>query len=86
VATAPLPDAGPRRILRFDAQARHAALDAARLERGLPWKQVAAELPGFAAGMLRNLVTGPAIGVPRVMTITHWLNCPAASFVRGYDR
>jgi hypothetical protein len=80
-----LPDVGPERILRFDTKSLHAALDDARRERGLTWRQVAGELPGFKEGMLTNLATGPAIGFPRVMRITQWLGGPAAKFVRGYD-
>src|SRR5262249_28626527 len=80
-----LPDIGPERILRFDTKAMHAALDEVRRERGLTWRQVASELPGFKEGMLTNLSTGPAIGFPRVMRITQWLDRPAAEFMRGYD-
>jgi len=80
-----LPDVGPQRILRFDTKGLHAALDEARRERGLTWRQVAAELPGFKEGMLTSLATGPAIGFPRVMRITQWLGQPAALFMRGYD-
>ncbi len=36
-----LPDVGPQRILRFDTKGMHAALDEARRERGLTWRQVA---------------------------------------------
>src|SRR5262245_20075404 len=42
-----LPDVGPERILRFDTKAIHAALDETRRVRGLTWRQVAGELPGF---------------------------------------
>jgi hypothetical protein len=80
-----LPDIGAERILRFDAKGLHSALDEARRERGITWRQVASELPGFKDGMLMNLETGPAIGFPRVMRITQWLGRPAAVFVRGYD-
>jgi hypothetical protein len=80
-----LPDVGSERILRFDTKAIHAALDEARRERGLTWRQVAGELPGFREGMLTNLATGPAIGFPRVMRIMQWLGRPAAQFMRGYD-
>lgn len=81
-----LPDAGPGRILRFDTRAMHAALDAERTKRGMKWKQVADELPGFTESMLTNLAKGPLIGFPRVMMITQWLRRPAASFVRAHDR
>jgi hypothetical protein len=85
IAAEALPDVGAQRILRFDTKAIHAALDDERRARGLAWRQVAAELPGFKEGMLTNLATGPAIGFPRVMRITQWLGRPAAEFVRGYD-
>src|SRR4051812_40436978 len=71
------PDVGPQRILRFDTKRLHSALDEARRERGLTWRQVAGELPGFKEGMLTNLATGPAIGFPRVTRITQWLGRPA---------
>jgi hypothetical protein len=60
----------------------HAALEARRRERRLTWKQVAGELPGFTESMLVNLASGLLIGFPRVMFITQWLDCPAASFAR----
>lgn len=78
----PLPESGPGRVLRFDTQALHAALNAQRQARGLSWAQVAAELPGFTTSMLTNLATGPLIGFPRVMLLTQWLGQPAAHFVR----
>jgi hypothetical protein len=79
-----LPIAGPARILRFDTRAIHAALNAERVKRGMTWRQVAHELPGFTESMLTNLATGPLIGFPRVMLITQWLCLPAASFVHDY--
>ncbi len=79
-----LPDPGPSRILRFDTRSLHAALDAERIGRGLTWKQVAEELPGFTQGMLTNLAGGPLIGFPRVMLITQWLHRPAVDFVRAH--
>jgi hypothetical protein len=81
-----LPDPGPSHILRFDTRALHAALNAERRKRGLTWKAVAGELPGFTDSMLINLATGPLIGFPRVMTLTQWLGRPAASFVRDHPR
>jgi len=85
-ASESLPDPGPTRILRFDTRAMHAALDAERLKRGMKWKQVASELPGFTESMLTNLAEGPLIGFPRVMMIPQWLGRPAASFVRDRSR
>jgi transcriptional regulator with XRE-family HTH domain len=77
-----LPVVGPHRILRFDTRAMYAALNAERTRKGMTWRQVAGELPGFTASMLANLATGPLIGFPLVMMITRWLCLPAASFVR----
>lgn len=77
-----LPAGGPGRILRFDTVSMHAALGAERVRRAMTWKQVAMELPGFTESMLTNLATGPLIGFPRVMMIPHWLDLPAARFVR----
>jgi hypothetical protein len=81
-----LPDSGPGRILRFDTRAIYAALNAERLNRGMKWKEVADELPGFSESMLTNLATGPLIGFPRVMMIFQWLGRSAASFVRIHNR
>ena len=81
-ASEQLPDNGPGRILRFDTRAMYEALNAQRVERGLTWKQVAKELPGFRDSMLTNLASGPLIGFPRVMLLTQWLGRAAASFVR----
>lgn len=85
-ASETLPEPGPSRILRFDTRAMHGALEAERARRGMTWKQVAAELPGFTEGTLRNLASGPLIGFPRVMMITQWLGLPAARFVRDHGR
>jgi hypothetical protein len=81
-----LPEAGLDQILRFDTRAIHDALQQERLRRGMTWRQVADELPGFTASMLINLDKGPLIGFPRVMTLTQWLNRPAATFVRVRSR
>lgn len=81
-----LPEAGLDRILRFDTRAIYDALQEERLKRGLTWQQVAHELPGFTPSMLTNLASGPLIGFPRVMTLTQWLNRPAATFVRARSR
>lgn len=81
-----LPEPGRGRVLRFDTRAIYDALDVQRRTRGMTWKQVAAELPGFSESMLTNLATGPLIGFPRVMLLTQWLGRPAAAFVRVCTR
>ncbi|MFL6231734.1 MAG: hypothetical protein ACJ76N_01235 [Thermoanaerobaculia bacterium] len=82
---AALPDAGPDRILRFDARKMYSALDAQRAERGMTWKQVADEIGGFTAAMLTRLSQGVRVGFPHVMRITRWLGRPAAAFMRISD-
>jgi hypothetical protein len=81
-----LPNVDANRILRFDTHAIYAALDDERRRRNLTWKQLVAQLPGFTQNMVANLAAGPLIGFPRVMTITQWLDCPAATFVRARAR
>jgi transcriptional regulator with XRE-family HTH domain len=81
-----LPEAGTDRVLRFDTRSLYEALQQERLRRGLSWERVADELPGFTSSTLTNLATGPLIGFPRVMTLTQWLNRPAATFVRARSR
>jgi hypothetical protein len=82
IASANLPEPGPLRLLRFDTRAMYAALDAERATRGMSWKEIAAQLPGFTESMLRNLANGPLIGFPRAILIPQWLVRPAAEFVR----
>jgi hypothetical protein len=81
-----LPDSGPGRILRFDTRTMHTEIDQQRRKRGLSWKKVAEQLPGFTPSMLTNLAGGPLIGFPRVVFITQWLERPAADFVRVVSR
>ena len=81
-----LPEPGPSLILRCDTKAIYDALDAKRRERGMTWKELARELPGFSESMLTNLSAGPLIGFPRVMVLTQWLERPAATFVRDRSR
>lgn len=48
-------------ILRFDTRAIHAAFNTEHLKRGMIWKQVAEEMPGFTESMLTNLATDPRL-------------------------
>jgi hypothetical protein len=77
-----LPEPGPSRILRFDTAAIYTAINDERVRRGMTWKQLVRELPGFTENMLKNLANGPLIGFPHVMMIPQWLGCPAATFIR----
>jgi hypothetical protein len=81
-----LPRVGPSQILRFDTRAIYAALDAQRAERGMLWREVAAEVGGVTAASLTRLAYGGRVGCPDVMSIVEWLARPAASFTRGFDR
>lgn len=81
-----LPRPEPNQVLRLDTQALHAALNGERQRRGLTWVGVAKELPGFQAGMLTNLASGPLIGFPRVMLLAQWLDRPLAAFVKARSR
>jgi hypothetical protein len=80
-----LPEIADTQVLRVDTKALHAAVEAARVERGLTWMQVASELRDTQAPMLTNLAKGPLIGFPQVTRITQWLGVPVATCVRGYD-
>ncbi len=75
------PDA--RLIVRFDAEALHAALDARRVECNLTWAQVAREIGGTNASALTRLAKGGRVAFPQVMRITRWLNQPVAAFTRA---
>jgi hypothetical protein len=81
-----LPETGPARVLRLDTRAVYESLDAERVRRGMNWKRVADEMPGFTENMLKNLSSGPLIGFPRVMFLAQWLGCPLTSFVRVRSR
>jgi hypothetical protein len=80
-----LPHVDPHQILRFDAVAIHAALDARRLERQLTWTEVAREIGGGPAAGLTRLADGGRVSFPHVMRIVRWLGRPAASLTRIAD-
>ena len=75
---------GPNLILRWDAAALHAAIDAERTDRGLTWKQIADEI-GCTPGSLTGLASSPRVAFPGVMRIVGWLGRPAAAFTRASD-
>lgn len=78
-----LPDAGPARVLRFDAPALYAALDAVRVERRLSWPQVASEIGGVTAASLTRLAKGGRVAFPDVMRMVTWLGQPAVTFTHA---
>jgi transcriptional regulator with XRE-family HTH domain len=77
--------AEPHQILRFDATAMHARLDARRIEQALTWAQVADAVGGINAPGLTRLAKGGRVAFPQVMRITRWLRSPAAAFTRASD-
>jgi len=72
-------------VLRWDTRALYAALDAQRQTRGLTWNDVAQEIGGFTADMLKGLAKGGRTGFPGVMRIVRWLGRPAATYTRVAD-
>ena len=78
---ASLPAAGPDQRLRWDLGAVYEALDARRRERGLTWRELAAELQ-CSDNQLTGIRTARyAIGMKRMMRIVVWLGCPASTFI-----
>jgi len=77
-----LPACTDGQILRWDAIALHAALNAKRQAAGMTWQDVANEIAGVSTGMLTHLAKGGRVGFPSVMRITAWLGQPAAAFTR----
>jgi hypothetical protein len=75
-----LPQPPADRWLRWDVPALHAALDERRRDRGLTWKQAAAEIGGFTPAMLTGLAKARHVSFPLVMRLTGWLGQPAANF------
>lgn len=57
----------------------HAALDAARIERGLSWRQLAAEI-GVSPSMLSRLGQGQRPDSDGFATLVSWLGLPAEQF------
>ncbi len=84
--SASLPEVGKDRIIRFDTRAMYVALETQRAERGMTWKQVAAEIGGLQPASLTRLKKGGRVAFPTVMRIVTWLERPAASFVRSSER
>ncbi|MGH7692053.1 MAG: hypothetical protein ACREOA_05025, partial [Candidatus Dormibacteria bacterium] len=79
--TAPLPDCGPDRRLRWDLRRVFGALDGARRDRGLTWVEVARELR-CTPGQLTGIRTARyAMGMDLAMRVVQWLGRPAADFI-----
>ncbi|MFG1827170.1 helix-turn-helix domain-containing protein [Microbispora bryophytorum] len=62
-----------------DVKALHAALDAARIEKGLSWRQLAKEI-GVSASTISRMVNGLKPDVTAFAAMTTWLRMPAEAF------
>lgn len=65
----------------FDAAALYAALDSARAERGMTWKQVAAEAD-ISASTLTRMAQGKRPDVDSLAALLSWSGLEADLFVR----
>lgn len=64
-----------------DVKSLHAALDHAREEKKLSWRQLASEL-NVSASTLSRMANGLKPDVSAFATMTTWLRMPAESFYR----
>lgn len=64
-----------------DVKSLHAALDAARAERGLSWRQLAKEI-GVSASTISRMANGLKPDVTAFAAMTTWLRMPAETFYR----
>ena len=68
--------------IRFDTQALYQALNARREERGLTWKQVAAET-GVAEATIKRTREGGRMEVDGMLAMVNWLGVPVETFCRN---
>ena len=68
-------------MLRFDSRALYYALDTRRIERGLTWKEVAAEI-GMAPATILRTKGGGRMEVDGMLAMVAWLGVPVETFVR----
>jgi len=72
-------------MVRFDAKALYAALDAQRLTRKLTWTEVSAEI-GVSAATITRTRSGGRLEVDGMLAMVRWLNVPVETFVRESPR
>ncbi|WP_233533180.1 helix-turn-helix domain-containing protein [Antrihabitans sp. YC2-6] len=68
-----------------DVKSLHAAMDAARAQAGLSWRQVAKEL-GVSASTISRMAQGLRPDVTAFAAMTTWLRMPAEKFYQNADR
>lgn len=64
-----------------DVKALHAALDAARRERGMSWRQLARDID-VSASTISRMANGLRPDVAAFAAMTTWLRMPAEKFYR----
>ncbi|MFB7085768.1 helix-turn-helix domain-containing protein [Streptomyces sp. NPDC056296] len=69
----------------MNVQVLHAALDAARAEKGLSWRQLAKEL-GVSASTISRMTNGLKPDVSAFAAMTTWLRMPAETFYVTAER
>ncbi|MEO3862103.1 helix-turn-helix transcriptional regulator [Acrocarpospora sp. B8E8] len=62
-----------------DVKVLHAAMDAARAEKGLSWRQLAKEI-GVSASTISRMANGLKPDVTAFAAMTTWLRMPAEAF------
>jgi len=72
-------------MIRFDARALHARLDAQRVARGLTWRQVSAET-GVSAATMQRTQQGGRLEVDGMLAMVRWLGAAVEDFVRESSR
>jgi transcriptional regulator with XRE-family HTH domain len=72
-------------MVRFEATALYAALDAQRQARGLTWIQVAAET-GVSAATITRTRSGGRLEVDGMLAMVRWLGVSVETFVRESER
>jgi len=65
----------------FDHAAFVEALDEARVDRGLSWRQVASQAE-LEPSTLQRIVAGSVPDLPRFAALVDWLSLPADAFIR----
>ena len=68
-------------VVRFDARALYAALDAQRSSRGMSWRQVASEV-GVSPSTLTRTKEGGRLEVDGMLDMVRWLGRTVESFTR----
>ncbi len=70
---------------RVDVSRLHAALDAERRDRGLSWRQVAAEAD-ISSSLFTRMSKGHSPDLESFAALVQWLGVPAEQFMRAPDR